>query len=129
MAYELHRPGLSQSHPAATPVNPRQPVRLVGTTTLKVAPVPSANVEPNGFTGQPSYAAEEAVNVFERSNVVKAVAGASLGVNARVMVGSINGVLVPDPIAASGHWTVGYSQTSAAAAGEVFSLFVDPREA
>lgn len=128
MAFVLHRPGHQFPIVAATLIKPRHPVALGGTSGLLAVPVPSSNTKLFGFTGEATSLAGDAVTIYESCNVVKAVAGASLGAGAAVTMGSINGVQVP-LTAASGtlQWQHGES-LSPAAAGEVFSLYVNARQ-
>lgn len=128
MAYVLHRPGHQLPVNVASAVNPRQPVQLLGTSALICGPVATSNVEPFGYAGEATAAVGETLTVYEALNIVKAVAAASLGVNAAVTVASTNGALGPAVIVASGHYEHGKSLTPAAA-GEVFSLYVRPRKA
>lgn len=138
MAYDLHRHGLTQSFPAASAVLPRQPVKLAGTVTPFFLPAGTAADRPFGVNGPATCGASgltdaEQLTAYEEGNVVKALAGASMGAGVEVMVGSTNGILMPalaaSLFAASGHWVVGFTQTAAAAAGEVISLYVKPRKA
>lgn len=124
MAYELHRnayPGL-----AASAINSRVPVgRAAGERA--VVPVATSGAEPFGIS-LASAAQGEAVTVLDHHSVAKAVAAASLGGGAPLGVASTNGAL--GPIAgASGvaRFQVGISE-HAAAAGEVVSVFVNPRQ-
>jgi hypothetical protein len=133
MAFELHRHGHQQGLKAASAINPRTPVKLAGSNALFVLPAASGNDRPFGVTGNATAGASglnsnDAAVVYERGNVVKAVAAASVGVGAAVFVASTNGALGPNPITASAHWEVGISETPAAA-GEIFSVYVDPRKA
>lgn len=113
---------------AATHLGERVPVKLVeGATARIVAPVASLNEETIGFT-QTSASSGFAVEVQAVGNIVKAVAAASVGAGADVALGSPNGALGP-VAAASGvvKYKSGVS-LSDAAAGEVFSVFVNPRQ-
>lgn len=132
MSYELDRHPLTQSFPAASSIKPRQAVRQAGTSSLFVVPCATATDRPFGLNGLASggasgLAAGDNVTVYEELNVRKAVAGASFGVGAELIINA-SGLFVPDGIAASGHWAVGISQTPAAAALEVFSLYIKPRK-
>ncbi|MGH2954871.1 MAG: hypothetical protein ACRD2Z_09695 [Thermoanaerobaculia bacterium] len=138
MARILHREGFSQSFKAASDLHPLTVVKL-DTTAGQVVSVASDNDRPFGAVDASALRAE-GVTVYEETNVVRAVAGASLGFGAEVGVASIgiasaaqdNAVATITQLgpisAASGvaQWAVGQS-LSAAAAGEVFSLFVKPR--
>ncbi len=125
-------PGHSLPYQVASTINPRKAVRLGGTSAVLALPVGSNNLEPVMFSGEATTTVGEIINVFEPGNIIKAVAAASLGAAARVLVGSTNGDMIPvvaaSVFAASGHWEVGRSE-SAAAAGEVFALYFDPRKA
>lgn len=135
MAYQLIRPGLQQGFVAASTVLPNTPVRKAGTSALFVLPVASLNELPAGVVlataGASGLNQGEVVAVYEELNVVEAIAGASMGVDCEVVIGSSNGALIPlntaSVFSASGHYSVGRSQT-AAAAGEYFSLFIKPRK-
>lgn len=124
-------PGHTNSYPVASTVDARRPVRIVGTSGPLVVPVGSNNLEPMAFSGDGAATQGENHTFYERGNIIKAVAAASLGVG-RVLVGSTNGALIPvvaaSVFSASGHWEVGRAE-SPAAAGEVFSLYFDPRKA
>jgi len=133
MAFSLYRDPFSFAVAAASAINPKQPVALAGTNVLFALPIGTSNVRPFGFSGLGSAGASglnqnDAITIFEEGNFVKAVANASLGVNAEVGVGSTNGSLSPAAlVSASGHWAVGIA-VSAAAAGETFTLYVKPRK-
>lgn len=138
MAHELHVPGHTKSYPAASVILPRQAVTKAGTSVLFLLPAGTNSLRPAGLIGPATVGASglndgEQVAVYEHQNIVKAIAGASFGVGQEMFVGSSNGVLMPALAAslfsASGHWVVGTSETAAAAAGEVFSLYVAPRKA
>jgi hypothetical protein len=126
-AFELHRDGYPAK--AASAINANQVVTSdVGDTQRQVLPVSSHNLEPLGIALASAPNPGDAVTVMERRNVVKVTAGASLGAGTDIGVGSTNGTLAPI-VGTQGltRWRVGKSQT-AAAAGEVFSLYVDPRQ-
>lgn len=133
MAFELHRYNDQLSVTAASSILPKQPVRLAGSSVLFALPCATNNVRPFAVNGLASGGASgldqgEKITVYEEGNIVKAVAAASLGVNAEVAVGSPNGALIPIAIASGvGRWAVGVS-LSAAAEGETFSLYVMPRQ-
>lgn len=125
-AFELHRGGFPAI--AGSNVNDHVAVQHdVGDTQRQVLPAASKNVEPVGVT-LASAVAGNPVTVFDYGNVVKVTAGASLGAGSEVGVASTNGALGP-VAGASGSvvWSVGRSET-AAAPGEVFSLYVRPRQ-
>lgn len=138
MAFDLHRPGHQQSLIAASVILPRQPIKLAGTSTLFALPAATNADRPFGMNGPATAGASglnqgETLTVLEELNIVKAIAGASMGVGNEVFVGSSNGVLMPALAAslfsASGHWVVGVNETPASAAGDVISVFVKPRKA
>ncbi len=113
---------------AASTILPRQPVR-VSASALAVLPAGTAAHRPLGIV-EATVPATEAGAVFGDDCVTKAVAGASLGFGAEVMVGSDNGALIPAAAAASGqvaHWAVGVSRDAAVAA-DLFSVYVKPRQ-
>lgn len=126
MAFDLHNnplPGI-----AATVIEDRVAVRFIaGATQRAVGPVASSNQEPLGVVdaGATSLAP---VTVHGDQSYVKAVAVASLGAGAEVGHASANGALGP-VAGASGSdiWRVGIAQEPAAA-GEVFTVFVNPRQ-
>lgn len=134
MAFELHRPGLQRAIKAASAILPRQAVCLGGSSALHALPCATNSQRPFGLNGNATGGAsglnaEQAIVVYERQNYVKAIAAASVGVGAEVEVASSNGALGPaQMITASGHWAVGISQTPAAA-GEVFTVLIEPRKA
>lgn len=128
MSFELHRPGLQLPVKAATTLAPRTPVRYAGTSGLLAVPVGTCNLEIDGYTGAGTTASGAIAAIYETGNVVKAVAAASLGAGAQVTVGSDNSRLIPFT-GASGtvKWVHGKA-LSPAADGEVFALFVRPRQ-
>lgn len=118
---------------AATQVMAYAPLRLSNVPTSPergVQPVPTNNVQPDGF----SHAAASylrPVALHEAGEVVEAIAAASLGAGAEVMVGTANASvigLIP-AAGASGvtRFAVGKS-TTPAGDGEFFSLYVNPRQ-
>jgi len=129
MAFELHRnhfPGI-----AASVINAGQVVALApGDTQRTVVPVATqlpisaASSVPLGIALATSASPGNAVSILDALNVVKVSAAASIGAGAPVGLASSNGGF--GPITASGSWVVGQSVT-AAAAGEVFSVYVNPR--
>jgi hypothetical protein len=134
MAYEKHLPKHQFPAIAASLILPYQTVRQAGTTSTFALPVATNSQEPWGPNGAATAGASglnqrEMITVYEPGNICKGVAAASLGANTDVEVGSTNGALQPaQMITASGHWRVGKSLTPAAA-GEVFSYYVNPRKA
>jgi hypothetical protein len=107
-----------KSAPTGTQPRAVLPIATYNELPLGVA---LAKANPNGG----SYPA--AVTVHGVGNTVKVVAAASIGVGAEVNIASSNGAMGP-VAAASGslRYTIGQSETPAAA-GEVFSLYVNPR--
>lgn len=130
MSFELHQDKHQFPAPyAATAIIPRQPVKFLGTSVLLVAPVASMNDTPVGVTGPATYATGENVTVYFSQNIVKLRAAGSVGVGADVFVSSTNGAVGPSGIiVASGHFVLGQSLTTAAA-GEIVSVFINPRKA
>lgn len=108
-------------------------VALMGDTTTKeqVLPAGSVGAPQIGISNATCAAAEEAEVIVQ--GVVKAIACASLGAFARVAPGSVNGALgpyVPTGGAASGDVARSYTIGQAlepAAAGQIFSVLIDPR--
>lgn len=126
MAFELHR-GEGLPVFAASPINPKTFVRW-DTSDRKVLPLATNSQEPLGAVHATALTGE-GLAVHETKSIVKAVAAASLGAGADLMVASTNGALGPAAAGASGvvRWRVGVSQ-EAAAAGETFSVYVNPRQ-
>lgn len=125
-ARELHR----SAFPAvvASDCNPGSAVKFdAGDFDRQVVAIASQNLEPVGITLATALQGG-AVTVLDDESLVKVTAGASLGAGADVGVASTNGSLGPVS-GASGSvvYRVGKS-TSAAAAGEVFSLYIRPRQ-
>lgn len=123
MAFEIintnEYPGL-----AASAIQDRQLVYIT-TGERAVAPCASGGQEPHGIEGRGASAAQgEGVTIFGDGNYAKAIAAASLGAAANVgCVGATRSL----GIVASGAWRAGKSVT-AAAAGEVFTFYVNPRQ-
>lgn len=130
MSYELHQDKHQFPAPyAATGFQNRMPIKLVGTSSLLAAPIATASEKPDGVTGAATYAVGESVAVYFSQNVVKMRAAGSVGASADVYVSSTNGGVGPSGIiTASGHWIIGQALTTAAA-GEVVSVFINPRKA
>lgn len=129
MSFELHQDKHQFPAPyAATGFQPRMPILLTGTSVLLAAPVPSANIKPDAVTGAATYATGESVAAYFSQNVVKMRAAGSVGVAADVFVASVNGGVGPSGIiTASAHWILGQTLTTAAA-GEIVSVFINPRK-
>lgn len=126
MAYELHR-GEGLPVFAASNINPKTFVRFVA-AERSVEPLATNSLESAGAVHATALRGE-ALAIHEDKTVVKAIAGASLGAGAAVMVGTANGALIPAAAGASGvvRYRVGVSQ-EAAAAGETFSVYVSQRQ-
>ena len=125
-AFEHLNHGLSFQ--VASAVSAKKAVGLSASQVGYVVPVIANTVEPIGVTISAASAVGDPVAVYHGAagNVVKAVAAASLGHGADVGIASNNGDLGP-VAAASGaaRFRVGKS-LQAAAAGETFSVYVDP---
>ena len=102
----------------------------------QVVPLASWNLEPFGVAlATANYAAATppftaGVGIVDRGNTIKVAAGASLGAGADVGVATVSGSLIYGPVVGAAGtvvWRVGKA-VSPAAAGEVFSLYVDPRQ-
>jgi hypothetical protein len=127
-AFELHRQGAIPCK-AASPIAAGVAVQIdVADTQRQVLPIASANIEPFGITVATALTGQ-GVSVWDRGNVVKALAAASLGAGANVgVVGATNSLgLIAAGASGSVVWAVGKSMT-AAAAGEVFSFYINPRQ-
>lgn len=124
MAHEQHQ-GFKHAFIAASTVARKVPV-LLDTTQGQVVPLASPAQRPVGVTIA-SAAQGKPVAVYGIGNTVKAIANASVGFGALVGIASTNGSLGP-VAAASGVtvWAVGEARENAAA-GETFSVFVNPR--
>jgi hypothetical protein len=124
MAHESHNGFIEPAFKAASAIGPKTVVTLDTVNGQVVAATLGA--EPVGVTIA-SAAQGDRVTVLGQGNIVKAVAVASLGWGAVVGVASTNGALGP-VTAASGvvRWALGTAREPAAA-GETFSVFVNPR--
>lgn len=114
---------------AASAIVPLRPVRIdTGSNKRQVVLAATQNVEVHGLTGAATVLQGESVTVYGRGAVKEAVAAASLGAGADIGVASTNGALGPVS-GASGvsRFRVGVS-LEAAAAGEKFSVYVDPKQ-
>ena len=128
MAFERHRtafPGI-----ALATVLPRTAVRFAptGVQDRAVVPVTDSTQPVLGVTGDAPANPGQSCRAHDHGNTVKMVAGASIGHGAEVGVASANGAV--GPIAgASGvvRHSIGQSCT-VAAPGEVFSVYVNPRQ-
>lgn len=132
MSYELHQDKHQFAAPlAATNLQPRTPVKFAGTSVLLVSPIATAADTPAGVTGAASYlaSAPDSVAVYFSQNVVKMRCAGSVGAGADIFVSSTNGGVGPSGIiTASAHWILGQALTTAAA-GEIVSVFINPRKA
>lgn len=101
--------------------------QVIPLATNAVEPFGIALATANYLAATPPYTA--AVPVVDRGNTIKVVAGASLGVGADINIATAYAAsLIFGPVAAASGidlWRVGKAVTPAAA-GEVFSLYVDP---
>lgn len=132
MAFETHLDDhVFPGGVAATQILPRTAVKVAGTSALLFFPAASNNEEAIGVTGAATTAAGEIPVVYFDGNIVKMLAGAATAYNtgAAVSVGSVNGVVIPQAITASGHWELGKVVSYAAAASEVVSVFVKIKKA
>jgi hypothetical protein len=127
MAYELHNGLKLPLRSGTAAIGLKQAVALDTAGGGDVVAIATNNVRPIGFTIA-TVAALRAGAVHGVGNVVKAVAAASLGIGAECGVASTNGNLGPIS-GASGvsKWALGQA-VSPAAAGETFSLLVNPRQ-
>lgn len=127
MSFELHRDGFSAG--AASAILPGQVVAIASGADRQVVPVGTCNIEPFGVTPFASAAIGEEVAVLESRNVVAAIAAASIGRGGDIGVVAVATTSLGPVAAAAGSviWRVGKS-LSAAAAGEEFSLYVNPRQ-
>lgn len=125
-AKELHRNALPAV--VASDCNPGLAVKLdAGDVDRQVVPLATSNAEPIGISLATALQGK-AVTILDGLSVVKVTAGASLGAGTDVGVASTNGTLGPvSGASGSTVYRVGKS-TSAAAAGEKFSLYVKPKQ-
>lgn len=87
----------------------------------------ATGVEPWGIAKAGVFADGERVTIYEAGNYKKAVAAASLGAHTNLALGSTNGALAPmAPASGAFAWAIGKSM-GAAAAGEVFTVRIDPK--
>ncbi len=126
MAFEILTgpfPGL-----AASAIQDRQVVALTtaerGVIPLAGATSPAFGIECRGA----SAAQGEGVTIALRGECAKAIAAASLGAGADIaVVGATRSLGLAAGASGLARWTVGQSLT-AAAAGETFTLYVNPRQ-
>lgn len=124
MAFELI---LTNQYPgiAASVIQDRHVVGLTTTAERAVVPLAAGTVEPHGITGA-SALLGEAVTIYGQGNYCKAVANASLGFGQYVGVsGATKSLGIVAGASGTVVWAVGRSVT-AAAAGEVFTFYVNP---
>lgn len=111
-------PGASISNPTTNPF----PVGV------NVFPIATTTVRPQGLSGPEVASQGQQVTVYEDLGTAKAVAAASVGAGAEVAVASTNGDLGPAAGASAvAVWAVGIALDNAAA-GEIFSVYVRPRQ-
>lgn len=128
MAFEKHKNDHNLPVIAAADTPPRRFLTPGGSSSLLAVLVATNSVRPHWFSGQGTTASGVAIPAQEQQQVVKCVAVASVGCGAEVAIGSSNGALSPAAlVAASGHWAVGISLSSAGA-GELFSVDICPRK-
>ncbi len=127
MAFEIintnEYPGI-----AASAIQDRQVVTIT-TSERGVIPCSGAtNQLPHGIEGRGASAAlGEGVAIYGQGNYAKAIAAASLGAGADIaVVGATRSLGLAAGASGALRYSVGQSVT-AAAAGEVFTLYVNPR--
>lgn len=124
MAWELHNGRRSEAFKAGVAIAARKPVK-VGTVVDEVLLATANTDSVLGITDNVASAGLH-ITVYQEGNVCKAVAAASLGFGANVGIASTNGDFGPVAAASgSAKVVVGQARTSAAA-GETFSLYVNP---
>lgn len=138
MAHELHLDKHTIPVPVATDLAPRFPVKFAGTSVLLVSPIATAADVPFGVSNNATYVAssaalpspgQEKAAIYFAGNFVKVKANGSVGAGADVFVSSTNGGVGPSGIiVASLHWILGQT-IEAAGAGEVTTIFINPRKA
>lgn len=112
----------------ASDIQANRPVKIDTAADRQVVAAASVNDRVHGFIDSATHLQGEAVTVYGQGAVVSVVAAASLGAGAAVGVASTNGAIGPVS-GASGltKYEAGVSVESAAA-GEKFSLYVNPRQ-
>ncbi|MCA1655151.1 MAG: hypothetical protein LC635_01490 [Pseudonocardiaceae bacterium] len=127
MAFEIinqdQYPGI-----AASAIQDRQVVAIT-TGERWVVPIATSGTEPHGIEGRGASAAQgEGVTIMGAGNYCKAIAAASLGAGANVgVVGATRSLGLAAAASGVAGWRVGRSVTPAAA-GEVFTFYVSPRQ-
>src|SRR5438128_174388 len=126
-AFELHRGGYPGI--AASAINAGAVVRQnTGDVQRSFLPCASSNQEPFGIVQATGASPGGGITVYDQQNTVKVTAIASLGAGQDVGVASTNGgIALVSGASGSVVWGVGKSMT-AAAAGEVFSVYIRPRQ-
>lgn len=126
-ARELHRHAISAK--AASAMSVGQVVGYdVADTSFQVVPLATINVEPLGIALASVSNPGDAVTIIDRGNVIKVQAAASLGAGADIgVVGATTSLGLAAAASGVAKWAVGKS-LSAAAAGETFSLHVNPKQ-
>lgn len=116
---------------AASAIADRQVVTLnTGAVDRSVLPCSGAtNQVPHGIECRGATALQgEGVTIADRGNYAKAVAAASLGAGVEIaVVGATRSLGLAAGASGSTRYSVGQSM-NAAAAGEVFTLYVNPRQ-
>jgi hypothetical protein len=115
---------------AASVIQDRQVVALdTGATERSMVPMSGGTSMPFGIEVRGATALQgEGVAIADRGNYAKAIAAASLGAGADIaVVGATRSLGLAAGASGLAKWTVGQSVT-AAAAGEVFTLYVNPRQ-
>lgn len=104
-----------------------------------VLPAGSVNDYPFGITSATVATAGDPISYWQRGDVAKCVAGASIGAGALLGIGSTNGILIPlspsglstalgSAIGAQGlRWAVGIALKNAAAA-DLFPVAINPQQ-
>jgi hypothetical protein len=138
MAHDLHIDKHSLPIAVATDMAPRFPVKAAGTNIPLVSPVATSSDVPFGVTNNATYVASsnalpspgrDKAAVYFSQNSVKVRCNSSVGAMADVAVSSINGgVGASGIIVASGHWIIGQT-LEAAGAGDIVTIFINPRKA
>lgn len=141
MAFELHRYQQQQALKAASNLPAHAVVALDSVQNQVIQSASTNSALPIGITGGSAGVGEAAV-VYERTNIVRAIAGASLGYGAEVGLATVGvassaqggttlaTVTQLGPVAgASGSVvnSVGLAMEPAAA-GEIFSVLINPRQ-
>lgn len=138
MAHDLHLHQHSLPLAVATIIPPRFPVKAAGSNIPMVAPIATSSEVPFGVTNAATYVpssaalpapGREKAAVYFSQNSVKVLCNSSVGAMADVAVSSTNGGVAPSGIiAASGHWIIGQTLEEGAA-GEIITIFINPRKA